>query len=54
MLDSLNKFYKQILAVLTKACQEVVEENGGPFRIIETYNEEREERNLRRLKYCKF
>ncbi len=52
MLDGLNRHFKQIVAIITKACQDVMEENGGPFRIIETYNEEREERNLRRLKYC--
>jgi hypothetical protein len=54
MLDNLNRFHKNIAAIITKACQDVVESNKGPFRIIENYSEEREERNLRRLKYCTF
>ena len=54
MLENLNRYYKTISSIVTKACQDVVESNKGPFRIIENFSEEREERNLRRLKYCKY
>lgn len=35
-----------------QVCQQEVEQNNGPFRAITTYEEEKEELNLRRLKYC--
>lgn len=52
MLEALNKMLHNIASLVLKACQQVVEQNNGPFRIIETYEQEKEERNLRRLKYC--
>jgi hypothetical protein len=38
--------------LFSQACHQVVEANHGYFRPVESYEEEKEERNIRRLKYC--
>lgn len=53
ILDTLHKYQENISNIIIKACHQVVDQNDGPFRPIVNYEEEKQERNLRRLKYCK-
>jgi hypothetical protein len=40
------------MMLIMKACQAIVEKNGGPYRFVESWEQEKELRTLRRMKYC--